>query len=254
MCRHMAYTGPDATLADLLHNHPNSLYAQSYAPREQRHGTVNADGFGVGWYAPDHAEPLRYRRAMPIWADSSFHDAARSIRSSCAVAAVRDATPGFGTDESCAQPFRGDTWLFSHNGAVKDDEALLARFAGQHPTGALDARTPVDSAPLFARALCLWREGTGLGDALAAVVRDALSCSPGRYNLLASDGRYLAGTAAGDTLYVRRYPDAAGGGVCLASEPLDSGPEWWPVPDNSLVTADRWEVTVTPIDTLDGTT
>ncbi|MFD0803813.1 class II glutamine amidotransferase, partial [Streptomonospora algeriensis] len=78
MCRHLAYLGAPRTLHALLYADPHSLHTQSYAPREQRHGTVNADGFGTGWYAPDRAEPLRYRRAMPIWADSSFADAARA--------------------------------------------------------------------------------------------------------------------------------------------------------------------------------
>ncbi|MUL40127.1 ergothioneine biosynthesis protein EgtC [Streptomonospora sp. PA3] len=243
MCRHLAYLGAPRTLYDLLYADPYSLHTQSYAPREQRHGTVNADGFGAGWYDSGRSEPLRYRRAMPIWADSSFADAARAVTATCVVAAVRDATPGFGTDESCAQPFRADTWLFSHNGAAKDDEALAAHLGAPAPHGALDARTPVDSAPLFAAALRHWRSGAGLGEALARVVTDARACSPGRYNLLAGDGHRLAATADGDTLYARQ----GRGGVWLASEPLDDDPDWQPVPDGSLVTADRGGLHISPI-------
>ncbi|MDT0304863.1 ergothioneine biosynthesis protein EgtC [Streptomonospora wellingtoniae] len=243
MCRHVAYLGAPRTLYDLLYAAPYSLHTQSYAPREQRHGTVNADGFGAGWYDGRRSEPLRYRRAMPIWADSSFADVARAITATCAVAAVRDATPGFGTDESCAQPFRADTWLFSHNGAAKDDEALAARLGTPAPPGALDARTPVDSAPLFASALRLWRTGAGLGEALARVAAEARACSPGRYNLLASDGSRLAATADGDTLYARRGPH----GVWLASEPLDDDAAWQAVPDGCLVTADRDGLHIGPI-------
>ncbi|RNL80530.1 ergothioneine biosynthesis protein EgtC [Halostreptopolyspora alba] len=252
MCRHLAYLGPPLTLYELLYGPPHSLHTQSYAPREQTHGTVNADGFGVGWYpATDHAAdaagpaaPLRYRRAMPIWADASFADAARAIRATCVVAAVRDATPGFGMDESCAQPFRGDTWLFSHNGATGDDDALTARLGQPAPAGVLDARTPVDSAPLFAHAVRLWRRGEELGAALAEVTRQARACAPGRYNLLAADGGRLAGTAAGDTLHTRTTDD---GGVYLASEPFDDDPAWRRVPDGSLVVADRDGVTTTAI-------
>ncbi|MBB4930227.1 glutamine amidotransferase [Lipingzhangella halophila] len=247
MCRHLAYLGPPVTLYELLYGPPHSLHTQSYAPREQSHGTVNADGFGVGWYPYSESEPasgdtgrpngpgpLRYRRAMPIWADASFADAARAIRATCVVAAVRDATPGFGMDESCAQPFRGDTWLFSHNGATGDDAALTERLGQPPPAGVLDARTPVDSAPLFAHAVRLWRKGEDLGAALASVTREARACAPGRYNLLAADGRQLAGTAAGDTLYTRTTHD---GGVYLASEPFDDNPAWRRVPDGSLVVA-----------------
>ena len=63
MCRHLAYLGPPVTLASLLYDPPHSLLRQSWAPRMQRHGTVNADGYGVGWYQPDvRPEPARVRR------------------------------------------------------------------------------------------------------------------------------------------------------------------------------------------------
>ncbi|WP_116247859.1 ergothioneine biosynthesis protein EgtC [Nocardiopsis sp. FIRDI 009] len=250
MCRHLAYLGPPRTVHELLYAAPHSLHVQSWAPRMQRHGTVNADGFGVGWYPRGEAsegwtpEPLRYRRAMPIWGDASFADAARSIASGCVVAAVRDVTAGFGSEESGAQPFRADRLLFSHNGAVKDDEALTAAFAAPPPTGAMDARAPVDSAPLFAHTLRLWRSSGDLAGTLAAVVGHAREHSEGRYNLLASDGESIVGTAAGDTLFVLRE---SGGGVFLASEPFDDDPGWYPVPDDSVVVATAHGTEITPL-------
>ena len=59
---------------------PHSLLRQSYAPRDMRGGgTVNADGFGVGWYPPGEpgAAARRYRRSVPIWTDASLADAGR---------------------------------------------------------------------------------------------------------------------------------------------------------------------------------
>ncbi len=246
MCRHLAYLGPPRTLYQLLYAAPHSLHVQSWAPRRQRHGTVNADGFGVGWYPPgaETPEPLRYRRAMPIWGDASFADAARAITSGCVVAAVRDATVGFGSEESGAQPFRADRLLFSHNGAAKDDEALVAGLAAPPPPGALDARAPVDSAPLFAHTVRLWRSSGDLVGTLAAVVRHAREHSDGRYNLLAGDGELIAGTAAGDTLYTLRRP---GEGVYLASEPFDDGDGWQRVPDDSVVVATRERTDIHPL-------
>ncbi|GAB3707475.1 ergothioneine biosynthesis protein EgtC [Nocardiopsis oceani] len=249
MCRHLAYLGPPRTLHELLYAAPHSLHVQSWAPRQQRHGTVNADGFGVGWY-PEHGEPLRYRRAMPIWGDASFADAARAITSGCVVAAVRDATVGFGSEESGAQPFRADRLLFSHNGAAKDDEALAAALAAPIPSGALDARSPVDSAPLFAHTVRLWRASGDLAGTLSAVVRHAREHSEGRYNLLASDGEAIVGTTAGDTLYTLRRPGEGaegGGGVWLASEPFDDGRGWRPIPDQSVVVATREHTEVHPL-------
>ncbi|WP_049571575.1 ergothioneine biosynthesis protein EgtC [Nocardiopsis sp. SBT366] len=245
MCRHLAYLGPPRTLHELLYAAPHSLHVQSWAPRQQRYGTVNADGFGVGWYpeGTETAEPLRYRRAMPIWGDSSFADAARAIGSGCVLAAVRDATVGFGSEESGAQPFRADRLLFSHNGAARDDQALLTGMAAPFPPDALDARAPVDSAPLFAHAVRAWRTSGDLTDALARAVHRARELSEGRYNLLASDGEVIVGTTAGDTLYTLRRDE----GVWLASEPFDDGRGWRQIPENSVVVATREGTDVRPL-------
>jgi glutamine amidotransferase len=94
MCRHLAYLGPAATLRSVIIDPPHGLYQQAWAPRRQRHGTVNADGFGVGWYAPGDPDPVRYRRAEPIWGDESFADVARVTRSSAVLAAVVASEPG----------------------------------------------------------------------------------------------------------------------------------------------------------------
>ncbi|MFD9073604.1 class II glutamine amidotransferase domain-containing protein [Streptomyces lasiicapitis] len=86
MCRHLAFLGEPQALGALLVEPAHSLLRQSWAPRRQRHGTVNADGFGVGWYADGDPVPARYRRAGPIWADQSVADLARVVRSRAAPA------------------------------------------------------------------------------------------------------------------------------------------------------------------------
>jgi len=93
VCRHLAYLGPRVKLRALLVDPPHSLLRQSWAPRRQRHGTVNADGFGVGWYAEEDPIPARYRSDRPMWTDRSFADLARVVRSQAVLAAVRSATP-----------------------------------------------------------------------------------------------------------------------------------------------------------------
>ncbi|MQY03270.1 ergothioneine biosynthesis protein EgtC [Actinomadura macrotermitis] len=234
MCRHVGYLGPARTLHELIYGGDHSLEHQTYAPRMTQGNLLNADGFGVGWYG-EAPEPIRFRRAQPLWTDQSFREIAGAVRASCAVAAVRSATSGFPVDESCAQPFRAGARLFSHNGKVTGFggiEGKLRELAGDL-ADIPDARAPVDSALLFALAARHWREGGGLGDGLAAVVQAITGLAPGRYNLLAADGTALAATTWGDSLFVRESPDA----ITLASEPLDDGPGWRAVPDRSLVTA-----------------
>src|ERR1700730_14072793 len=129
MCRHLAYLGPPASLRSLLIAPPHSLYRQAWAPRLQRHGTVNADGFGVGWYADGDQDPARYRRGVPMWADPSLPDIARVTRSRAVLAAVRSATPGTAVGEQAAAPFGDGRWLFSHNGSLEGWPAVAAAVA-----------------------------------------------------------------------------------------------------------------------------
>jgi gamma-glutamyl hercynylcysteine S-oxide hydrolase len=59
VCRHLAHLGPPSTLAALLLDPPHGLAHQAYAPADMRGGgTVNADGFGVGWYPPPAVREL----------------------------------------------------------------------------------------------------------------------------------------------------------------------------------------------------
>ena len=243
MCRHLAYLGPPTALADLLLEPPSSLLRQSWAPRRQRHGTVNADGFGAGWYVNGRAEPVRYRRAQPIWTDASFASLAPTIASGCVLAAVRSATPGFGPDESCAAPFTFGRWLFSHNGRLADWPA--ARKALAHRTfDVAEAAAPVDSALLFGLAAGRWSAGASLTDGLLEAVREALAVGGGRLTLLATDGARIAGTCLGEPLFVRAQTDA----VVVASEPFDDDPRWTEVADGSVVEASPTAVRLTPIE------
>ncbi|WP_242901274.1 ergothioneine biosynthesis protein EgtC [Actinomadura terrae] len=239
MCRHLGYLGPARTLHSLVYDGEHSLEHQAYAPRMTQGNLLNADGYGIGWYGPGdtagNTEPVRFRRAQPIWTDASFREIAGAVRTSCAVAAIRSATAGFPVDESCAQPLRAGRRLFSHNGRIEGYagvEGKLRELAGEI-ADIPDARAPIDSAPLFALAARLWREGAALGEGLAAAVEAVTALAHGRYNLLASDGTTLAATTWGDSLFVREGEEE----IRLASEPLDGDPGWRAVPDRSLVTA-----------------
>jgi glutamine amidotransferase len=245
MCRHLAYVGPEVSLKSLLIDPPYGLYRQAWAPRMQRHGTVNADGFGVGWYASGDPVPARYRRAVPIWGDPSLPDLARVTRSSAVLAAVRDATVGTALGEAAAAPFASGSWLFSHNGLLAGWPASAAGLARVGPLLALEAMT--DSAFLWALVVDRLRSGTAPDIALAATIDGVEAAGgTGRFNFLLTDGRTIVATTAGDTLWYRRADD----GVTVASEPGDDEPGWTEVPDRQLLTAAPSQVTVRPLSSL----
>jgi len=234
MCRHLAYLGPPASLAAVLSGPPHGLVRQSWAPREQQHGTVNADGFGVGWYADGDPVPARYRRAGPIWADESFADLARVTRARAVLAAVRSATDGTAPGEAAAAPFAAGRWLFSHNGKLNGWPAATGPLAATLPPAELlDLAARTDSALAWALVLHRLRAGDGLADSLAGTIADLDAHGiTGRFNFLLTDGQEVAATAAGDTLCYR----AAGGQLTVGSEPSDDEPGWTTVPDRSVLT------------------
>jgi gamma-glutamyl hercynylcysteine S-oxide hydrolase len=247
MCRHLAYLGPPVPLAELLLDPPFGLLRQSWAPRRQRHGRLNADGFGVGWYVPGDPVPARYRRDRPMWTDANLADLARVIRSAAVLAAVRTATAGMGHTEGAAAPFREGRWLFSHNGALPGWPACADSLAAALPAERLlrlDALS--DSALLWAITQARLEAGQPLPEALPATIAAATAAAPNaRLNLLALDGTTVAATTWGDTLSWR----ADRRGVVVASEPFDDEPGWHDVPDRSLLIATPDGVRVTPLET-----
>ncbi|MFD0003984.1 ergothioneine biosynthesis protein EgtC [Streptomyces sp. NPDC127178] len=246
MCRHLAYLGPEEPLGTLLVEPPHGLYRQSWAPRRQRYGTVNADGFGVGWYAEGDPVPARYRRAGPIWADPSFADLARVVRSGALLAAVRDATLPGADQEAAAAPFAAGPWLFSHNGAVKGWPGSLASLVPTLPAlDVLSMEARNDSALVWALVLARLRGGDDEGQALADTVLEVAEAAPGsRLNLLLTNGETIAATAWGDTLFHLTRP---GGGTVVVSEPYDDDPHWQEVPDRTLLVASGTDVLLTPL-------
>ncbi|MFH8566267.1 ergothioneine biosynthesis protein EgtC [Streptomyces sp. NPDC017988] len=246
MCRHVAFLGPPVPLGSLLVAPAHGLYRQSWAPRRQRYGTVNADGFGVGWYAEGDPAPARYRRTGPIWADQSFADLARVVRSGALLAAVRDATLAGADGEAAAAPFAAGSWLFSHNGAVAGWPGSLAALAEGLPAAELlSMEARCDSALVWALVLHRLRRGDEAGQALADTVLDVAAVAPGsRLNLLMTDGDTITATAWGDTLWYLAEP---GRRTVVASEPYDDDPHWREVPDRTLLAASRTDVLLTPL-------
>jgi glutamine amidotransferase len=237
MCRHLAYVGPSVTLEKLIIKPEHSLLQQAFAPRYQTHGTINADGFGVGWYDRDkRGEPARYRTTRQIWADPSFASIAGLVTSNAVLAAVRSASPGMAIEETSTPPFTEGPWLFSHNGFVPGFGTgvgrTLRRKVSETRAHAMAGAT--DSELLFALVLDRLDAGTPPADALVAVIGLVEELTTARLNLLLTDGERVAATACRNSLFV--FDDRQlTGAVVIASEPYDDDTSWEVVTDGSVV-------------------
>jgi glutamine amidotransferase len=231
MCRHLGWLGRETSISSLVLDPPHGLRVQSYAPRRQKHGLLNADGWGVGFF--DGATPRRWRSAAPLWGDVSFDSVAPALRSHCVVAAVRSATVGMPIEASATAPFTDGQWFLSHNGVV-DREALPS---------CSRAESTCDSAILAA---LIFDRGL---DALAETIVEVGADDPNaRLNIMAANGSRLLATTWGDTLSILRRDD----GLVLASEPYDDHPGWEDVPDRHLVEVTAEHVTFTALNPTKG--
>lgn len=226
MCRHLGWLGAPVPVSSLVLDPPSGLLVQSYSPRRQKHGTINADGWGVGFFDQG---VRRWRSDKPLWGDTSFASVAPALRSDCVIAAVRSATVGMPIEPSASAPFSDGTWLLSHNGIV--DRAVLPASA--------TAESTVDSAVLAAH---IFERGV---QALGSTVADVGARDPGaRLNILAANGSTLLATTWGDTLFSLQRAD----GIVLASEPYDDDPSWRDIPDRHLVEVTGTDLTLTPLE------
>ena len=238
------------TLASLVLEPEHSLFEQSWAPADMRGGgTVNADGFGLGWFpegdAVVYGGPVRYRRSVPIWTDENLPGLAASIRSGAVIAAVRNGTVGMPYGQSAVAPFMVGNWLFSHNGRIAGWPESTQKLAERLPVAdLLQLDAPVDSALLWALIANRLSDGIPPADAVAAVVQDVEAVAPGsRLNVLLTNGEQLVATSWTHSHTVRKTHDS----VTVSSEPF--GPDdWTPVPDRSLLVATATTLHITPME------
>lgn len=261
MCRMVAYLGgPEATLSSVALEGEHSLLVQSYAPKEMMSGVVNADGFGVGWYVPDDAEPAVYRSNQSLWADRSFAGIAPKIRARGIFAAVRSATPGLPVEESGVPPFSTGPFMFMHNGAIQDFRRTAMRPLRDSLSDAAYSELlgATDSETIFAGLLDRLRDGDGnLGKALAATIRHvsgvcAVLGVKATLNLAVTDGRTMAFSrhstdGPGNSLYVIEDGNAFPEAIVVASERLDADEGWREVPDGRLLLVDHEGATLRPL-------
>ena len=245
MCRHLAYIGPETSVAALLSTGTNSLIRQSWAPTDMRGGgTVNADGFGVGWWTSEGAFG-RYRSASPIWSDPFVGEGLGSVRSRTVVAATRSATEEMPVERSAAAPFTDSRWAFSLNGVVRGWPGSLVTLAGALPVAELlRLESPTDAATLW----LLLQSRLRAADpepALVSLTRDVLDLAPdSRLNMLLCNESGIWATAWYHSLWTFVDEHVA----IVASEPFDHDDRWQAVPDRHLVAAVPGKLIVSPLE------
>jgi glutamine amidotransferase len=229
LCRHLAWLGRPRTLSQLVLEPEHGLLRQSWQPRRQHRGRLNADGWGVGFFTDGLPEPRRWRSQGPLWSDASFASVAPALSSGAVLAAVRSATVGMPPDATAAAPFTDGTWLFSHNGRVDRAALPMSR----------SAESVCDSALLAAH---VFERGV---DDLGRTVRDVARADPRAFlTQLLIDGTRILAVTWGDSLSYLVEPD----GVAVASEPWDDDPRWVDVPDRHLLSVTPDRIDLTPLE------
>ena len=158
------------------------LYFKAFRPR----ASENVSGWGIGWYEESKGQVIK----EAVRADQS----ARALEvqndpptSSTFIIHVRAATVGDICDVN-THPFmeelNGKTWIFAHNGTVKNLESL--------PRGAYVAKGDTDSEAAFHYILSQLSEATGDEEELRAIAASAGRLSEnGKANFLLTDGNTL---------------------------------------------------------------
>jgi glutamine amidotransferase len=117
MCRWLAYFGDPIPIEWLVLQPKHSLLDQSLHARLGA-TTTNGDGFGVGWYGTGE-QPGLFRSVHPAWNDRNLRELAAHVSSPLFFAHIRAST-GTAVQETNCHPFRYGSWLFMHNGLVRE--------------------------------------------------------------------------------------------------------------------------------------
>ena len=245
MCRLAAYRGPSLRLERLLHTGEHSLFTQAWACKELEGVTLNADGFGFGWY--DGARPEIYTSTLPIWSDTNLPSLGRSLRARHWAAYVRSATPGQPLSRDNTQPFRAGRYLFLHNGRIDNfnDGPRQALHGFLPPEIAAQIQGNTDSEYLFALLRYFLRQDLPPREAAAracARLAELLGDAPALLTLILLDGaeitccRHALNGGRCPTLYRARAHSAFPDGLLLASERFSEHDNWEPVPEHACIT------------------
>lgn len=262
MCRLTAYLGAPLPVARLVFGGKHCLYRQSWAPRELLSGSVNADGWGTAWWREGRA--LRLARTEPVWRDPTLEPVLESVEATCAVAALRNTTPGLPSELAAVPPLVHGRWAFVLNGFVPSFRTGHMRALRERLPDDLYAelKGASDTETLFYLGVAALRDGASPAEALedlVTTVLDRVARGPEtaecHLTMLLADGEVVAACRASNveetnTLYLAEGGPLAPAGVLLASETLDDDATWRRVPPQSVVTVGPDGPRVRPLATI----
>ena len=217
MCRWLAYSGSPIRLEELLVKRDRSLIDQSLHSREGATPT-NGDGFGVGWY--EEGEPPRvYRSVHPAWNDRNLKELAAGISSHLFFAHIRAST-GTAIQETNTHPFRYGSWLWMHNGLIREFPRMRRELVMAIDDSLFDSiEGTTDSETMFYLALTFGLED----DPVAAVERMVgFVEDTGRRHGVEQPIQMTIATTGGDSVYAFRYSSEGDSRSLYFSTRMDS--------------------------------
>lgn len=254
MCRWLAYKGSEIYLNELIFEPKYSLIEQSMSARKSI-TTINADGFGLGWYGNER-EPGLYREVLPAWSDCNLKSLSQHIQSPLFFAHVRAST-GASTSRVNCHPFRYENWLFMHNGQIGGYDEIKWELERLIPKAFYSSRNgQTDSELLFLLLLSNGLVEYNVDDAVKKTINQIEEIV--RSNHINEPLRISACWSDGDKVWALRYASdqhaptlfykAANNKLIIASEPLDNEKECWTrVPQSHLLFVSGSEVSVRPL-------
>lgn len=259
MCRMFALRANQPTRVE------NSLLAAAHSLQRQSscdlRGRCHDSGWGIGYYV--EGQPRRVRSTVPAGQDPRFRETAGSLTAATVLAHVRLASSG-SVAERNTHPFIHGRWTFAHNGTLAGFGANPERLRSLIPVHLLQAiEGATDSEHAFLFLLGQLEKQTGSLSAPASAevvartmgetVRQLADLFPAegedqsQFNFVLTDGRLMAASRWGHTLYwLRRQgtlPVAADRpveasaeyhSVAVASEPT-TAEAWEEIPDGSVL-------------------
>ncbi|MGB8022294.1 MAG: class II glutamine amidotransferase [Candidatus Nanopelagicales bacterium] len=228
MCRWLAYYGSPVRLDQLLVTPKHSLIDQSLHSQLGA-TTTNGDGFGIGWYGDDD-EPGVFHSTDPAWNDRNLKELARHLVSPLVFAHIRASTGGAIQETNC-HPFRHGSWLWMHNGLIRDFRKVKRDLAfAVDPALYPDIEGSTDSELFFYLALTMGLEDDPIGAVERAV---GFIEATGRQHGVENPIQMTVATSNGRRVWAFRYSSEGSSRSLYFSTAVTTLREMYP--DNPIV-------------------